>query len=103
MVRSGTPEAVIEATFQIQPDGQAAAQLLRAWSIPSDGEIVIRRRVARAGRSSATVNGDAVSVTQLRELGSLLVNIHGQHQSQSLLDEGRHIAPFWTPSRRWRL
>ena len=90
MVRSGAPEAVIDATFQVRPAAHAAAQLLGTWSIPFDGEIVIRRRIARAGRSSATVNGNAVSASQLRELGSLLVNIHGQHQSQSLLDEEAH-------------
>jgi DNA repair protein RecN (Recombination protein N) len=92
MVRSGSPGAVIEATFEIAPAGHAAAQLLRSWSVPSDGEIVIRRRLARAGRSSATINGAAASVTQLRELGSRLVNRHGQHQSQSLLDEEAHRA-----------
>lgn len=92
MVRSGTQEAVIDGTFQVQPAGHAAAALLHGWSIPVDGEIVIRRRIVRAGRSSATINGAAASVTQLRELGSLLVNIHGQHQSQSLLDEEAHRA-----------
>jgi DNA repair protein RecN (Recombination protein N) len=92
MVRSGTPEAVLHATFNVRPAGHAAERLLSSWSVPSDGEIVIRRRIARAGRSSATINGAAASITQLRELGSLLVNIHGQHQSQSLLDEEAHRA-----------
>lgn len=92
MVRTGTPEAVVDATFHVQMPDHPAAQLLARWSIPFDGEIVIRRRVARAGRSSATVNGASVTLAQIRELGALLVNIHGQHQSQSLLDEEAHRA-----------
>ncbi len=92
LVRTGTPEAVVEASFQVPVPGHDAARLLGAWSVPFEGEIVIRRRVARAGRSSATVNGASVTLAQLRELGAFLVNIHGQHQSQSLLDEEAHRA-----------
>jgi DNA repair protein RecN (Recombination protein N) len=92
MVRTGAPEAVVDATFRIEPDDHPAAALLRAWSLSFDGEVVIRRRIARAGRSTATINGAAASISQLRELGSLLVNIHGQHQSQSLLGEEAHRA-----------
>lgn len=87
LIRTGSTEAVVEATFD--PDGQVRA-LLASWDIPCEGEVVLRRRLQGSGRSSATVNGASVSVAQLRELGPLVVTIHGQHQSRSLLDEETH-------------
>jgi len=63
---------------------------LRQWDLPESSEIVIRRRVARSGRGAATVNGAQVSIAQLKSLGEALLEIHGQHQGQALLDEESH-------------
>jgi DNA repair protein RecN (Recombination protein N) len=88
LVRSGAQEAVVEGTFE--ENGLAAADFLGALGLKLSGQIVIRRRIHRSGRSEATVNGAAVTLAQLRSLGDLLVEIHGQHQSQALLDEETH-------------
>jgi len=90
MLRSGAEEAVVEGTFC--PIGPAGEALVRSWGVSCDGEVVVRRRFGRAGRSSATVNGAAVSVAQLRSLGELLLEIHGQHEGQRLLEEEAHRA-----------
>jgi DNA repair protein RecN (Recombination protein N) len=90
LIRTGTPEAVVEATFETGAADAEVLALLDAWQVPCDGEVVLRRRLQTSGRSAATVNGAAVSVAQLRELGPLLVTIHGQHQNRSLLDEETH-------------
>lgn len=88
MVREGSDEACVEGVFD--PAGEGAALLLRQWDLPPSREIVIRRRVSRSGRGAATVNGAQVSIAQLKSLGEALLEIHGQHQGQSLLDEESH-------------
>ena len=90
MVRSGTQEASFEGRFEPGQNREAVSALLSSWQIPFEEEIILRRRVQHGGRSSATVNGAGVSLTQLKELGVLLVQIHGQHQGQALLDEETH-------------
>ena len=50
-----------------------------------DGEVLIRRQLSSNGRSKAWLNGAPVSLTELKELGSMLVNIHSQHAQQALL------------------
>ena len=92
MVRTGATEATVEATFQTGRTTQEANGLLENWGMKADGDVVIRRRVQRAGRNAITVNGASVTLAQLRDLGAMLVQIHGQHQSQSLLDEESHRA-----------
>ncbi len=88
LVRSGAEEAVIEGVFN--ENGATAGTILENFGVKQDGAIVIRRRVHRSGRSEATVNGAPVTLAQLRALGDALVEIHGQHQSQALLDEETH-------------
>lgn len=93
MIRSGADEALVEGTFSCEARLEQVQALLAAWQIPSEGgEVLLRRRLSRSGRSAATVNGAGVTLGQLREVGALLVQIHGQHQSQSLLDEESHRA-----------
>ncbi len=90
MVRTGTEEAVIEGSFRPSLKAGEVAALLKGWDLPFDGELVIRRRIQRSGRNTVTLNGAAITLAQLRELGSFLVEIHGQNQSQTLLDEETH-------------
>lgn len=84
VVRSGAQGAEVNAVFEIAPDSDAA-QLLLAQDLTSDGECILRRTIAADGRSRAYVNGRPVPLQLLRELGELLVDIHGQHAHQSLL------------------
>ena len=55
-------------------------------------EIVIRRRISAEGKSSASINGESVTAAELRQLGALLLDIHGQNDGRALLDEASHRA-----------
>jgi DNA repair protein RecN (Recombination protein N) len=84
VVRHGAERAEVSATFTI--DGNDAA---RAWlaeqSIEHEGECVLRRVIGTDGRSRAYVNGQAMPVQSLRQLGEVLVDVHGQMEYQSLV------------------
>ena len=88
-VRFGTGEAVVQAVFDA-PEGIQG--LLKENDIDAeDGEIIITRRITADGKSSARVNGMAVTLNVLREISDSLVNIHGQHDNQALLTPARHM------------
>ncbi len=82
-IRSGCDRAEISAHFDL-----ADAALARDWLAESDmldgDDCVIRRRLAAGGRSKAFINGSSATLTQLRALCDRLIDIHGQHEHQSL-------------------
>lgn len=90
LVREGARAASIEGEFRL--DGEAAARvgrLLEEWGIERDGDaVLVRREISAEGRSRATVNQSAVTLASLKRLGELLLDLHGQHEHQSLLREG---------------
>lgn len=83
VVREGAAKADISAEFAVTPD--AAAWLEASECAGDEGAILLRRVIDNAGRSKAFINGIAATAAQLRELGEMLVDIHGQHAHQSLL------------------
>jgi len=83
VVREGAAKADITADFSVSED--VAAWLDAHEFADEDGAVLLRRVIDNAGRSKAFINGIAATATQLRELGELLVDIHGQHAHQSLL------------------
>jgi DNA repair protein RecN (Recombination protein N) len=83
MVREGAPRADITADFALT-DAAAAWLGQHEFSI-EEGGALLRRVIDNAGRSKAYINGIAATAAQLRELGELLVDIHGQHAHQTLL------------------
>lgn len=88
MVRHGAERAELIARFN--PGADAPAQVwLRANELDEDGECQLRRVIRADGGSRAFINGRPATVAQLSELGALLVEIHGQHEHQALL-ERRH-------------
>lgn len=88
VVREGAVRADISAEFFSQPD-PALGTWLEANAFDQDeGVLMLRRVIDNGGRSKAFINGVTATVTQLRELGDLLVDIHGQHAHQSLLKAG---------------
>jgi DNA repair protein RecN (Recombination protein N) len=93
MVRNGAGHASATATFQLAPV-HAALLLAAANDIPLDtpGELVLRRTLKADGGSRAYVNDVPVSATLLRQLGRLLVEIHGQHDERGLLNPRGHMA-----------
>lgn len=83
VVREGAAKADITADFSAEPE--VAAWLDMHEFTDEDGTVLLRRVIDNAGRSKAFINGVAATAAQLRELGGLLVDIHGQHAHQSLL------------------
>ncbi|HEX9173494.1 MAG TPA: DNA repair protein RecN [Telluria sp.] len=83
VVREGAAKADISAEFA--PSAAAAAWLAQHELALDEGGALLRRVIDNAGRSKAWINGIAATAGQLRELGELLVDIHGQHAHQSLL------------------
>ncbi len=96
-VRAGAGTARVEAIFEPagEPTLAELGSLLKKAGIEEPGEgdpLIISREVHADGRSSiGRVNGRAVPISFLRELGDLLVDLHGQHQHQSLLRPDRHL------------
>jgi DNA repair protein RecN (Recombination protein N) len=84
VVRGGADRAEVVAVFELAPESDAA-RLLVAQDLASDDECILRRTIGTDGRSRAYVNGRPVPLQVLRELGDMLVDIHGQHAHQSLL------------------
>ncbi|MDB5796283.1 MAG: recN [Paucimonas sp.] len=83
VVREGAARADISAEFS--PPAQALPWLSEQALEGDNGSLLLRRVIDSAGRSKAFINGVAATASQLRELGELLVDIHGQHAHQSLL------------------
>ncbi|GAA0853267.1 DNA repair protein RecN [Aliiglaciecola litoralis] len=88
MVRANSDKADVCATFDLSKLNNASRWLVEHDLLEDDdlqSELVIRRIISAEGRSKAYINGIAVSLQQLRSLGSQLVSIHGQHAHQQLL------------------
>jgi len=85
-IRFGTEEASLEAAFYL-PDRHPLQARLRDQGIlgPADSELIVRRVIARSGRNRVYLNGTMSSLHALEELGGTLVDLHGQHDQQSLL------------------
>jgi len=84
VIRHGCERTEVAAGFDLKA-GQDAAKWLQTHDLFEDGECLLRRVVERDKGSKAYINGRPVPVQMLRELGELLVDVHGQHEHQSLL------------------
>jgi DNA repair protein RecN (Recombination protein N) len=91
LVRAGAEAARVVAEFDVGADHPARA-LLAEQALEIDGGIILRRQVKADGGSRAFVNDQPVSATLLRDLGALLVEIHGQHDERGLLSPKGHRA-----------
>ncbi len=85
LVREGAERAELAAEFDCDEKGPLAAWLRECELEGDPGRVLLRRTIDRAGRSRCFVNGHAATLAQLRAAGELLVDIHGQHEHQSLL------------------
>jgi DNA repair protein RecN (Recombination protein N) len=90
-IRTGADAALVEAVFEIDPAGPVAALLDEAGHHPGDGQLVVKRELARSGRHRAFVNDGAATVGLLERLGELLVELHGQHEHQRLMEPARQL------------
>jgi DNA repair protein RecN (Recombination protein N) len=84
VVRAGSDKAELSATFQIPAEAKMLRALLTEQSVEIDDELTVRRVISSDGRSRGYLNGVSVPIQLLREVGEHLVDIHGQHEFQSL-------------------
>ena len=92
LIRNGAARAKVEAVFNLN-EGDAAFAALYALGIEYDGnELILSRELSAAGRNACRVNGTLVPVASLKSVSDTLVDIHGQHEHQALLDAENHIS-----------
>nr|CAD6603058.1 DNA repair protein RecN [Rhizobium sp. Khangiran2] len=91
LVRHGEDKGQVTAVFDV-PGQHPVRQLLRDSGIDDDGDLIFRRIQNADGRTRASINDQPVSVQLMRQIGQLLVEIHGQHDDRALTDTNTHRA-----------
>ncbi|MCS7266188.1 MAG: DNA repair protein RecN, partial [Armatimonadetes bacterium] len=91
LIRAGSETMLVEATFDINYCPQVRSVLEEFGLEPEDGTLVLSRELSRSGRSRCRVNGRAATVAVLKQIGKAIVDIHGQHDHQSLLEPSNHL------------
>lgn len=91
LIRTGTDRAWVEATFDATGNAHVAA-LLESQQLESEGGIVtLYREISRSGRNLCRVCGVVLPLSYLKEMAALLMDVHGQHEHQFLMDPKRHL------------
>lgn len=91
-IRHGTKKAELQGLFSVDMNISAVMEKLSEFGIDvEDGVVILRRDLNASGKSVCRVNGKLVTIAILREIGALLIDIHGQHENQELMNEKRHI------------
>ncbi len=91
-VRTGEDAAEAEALIDGPFSRQMLALLEESGAPADDDGMVLRREISSSGKSKAVLNGRLAPASQLKQLGDLLVDVHGQHQHQSLLNSSNHLS-----------
>ncbi len=89
-VRKGAKKAVVEGIFELESNG-AVEKILSDNDIEFQPELIIRREVSLKGSNRCFINDTPVPLSLVKETGDLLVDLHGQHDHQSLLKPELHI------------
>lgn len=90
LVRNGADNASVTALFSDVNDSVNKKIVDLGYEPDEDGNLILSRNITSAGKSSCKINGRPCTVSMLRELSTTLVNIHGQHDSQTLLNSDYH-------------
>ena len=90
LIRKGEEKARVEGVFDLS-DCPAALDFLKQQELDEGNELILFREITAQGRSSCRVNGALLPLSQYQLLTALLMDIHGQHEHQSLMDEKRHL------------
>lgn len=88
-IRTGSDRTFVEAVFTLE---DSMKDLLEAQDIPFDDLVVFSRETFMQGRNLAKINGKTVLLNVLKEVGKELLDIHGQHNNQNLLDVSKHLS-----------
>lgn len=89
MLRKGASYGLVELTFRIEKE-EIKKALEKLDIFPEDNEVVFSRKLME-GRSVSRINGETVSISKVKETASILIDIHGQHEHQSLLYKKNHL------------
>ena len=89
-IRTGAQKGSVEALFTVQ-EGTPAAEYLLEHELYDGEEVVLYRELYMSGKSVCRINGTLVSAAELKTVGDLLVDMHGQHAHQSLLNDKTHL------------
>lgn len=92
MLRQGAESALVELMFTCPPEDKALREKLRELEIPLEEDMVLISRRMQPGKSVLRINGETVSARQVKEVAELLIDMHGQHEHQSLLHKKNHLA-----------
>ncbi len=90
VVRAGADKAIVEGVFDISGN-KKLHKLLTGNDLEFSGELIVRREISAKGTNRCLVNDSAVTLGLLKSIGELLVDLHGQHEHQSLLRPDTHI------------
>jgi DNA repair protein RecN (Recombination protein N) len=93
LIRDGEDSLIVEALFLLTPQEKALINNLNSdiEIVDEQGVLLIRREVNKKGRNKCLVNQRLINLSTLQEIGTFLVDLHGQHNHQSLLDPTKHI------------
>ena len=93
LIRDGEDSLVVEGLFLLAPQEKELISNLNldAEIIDGEGDLLIRREVNKKGRNKCWINQRLINLSTLQEIGKFLVDLHGQHNHQSLLDSSKHI------------
>jgi DNA repair protein RecN (Recombination protein N) len=91
VIRQGADKLRVEAVFDTPPAKGFRAALERLEIDPEGDEIILERELTPAGKNRCRINGSVVTTAALEEIGAHLVDLHGQHQQQSLIDPATHL------------
>ncbi|MEQ8196798.1 MAG: DNA repair protein RecN [Clostridiaceae bacterium] len=89
IIRTGEDKAYVEAIFSIE--GQKVNELLLKHDIDVNEVIIVSREYFTNGRSITKVNGKSIILSNLKKISEKIIDIHGQHENQNLLDRNKHI------------
>ena len=92
LIKSGAQKARVEAVFSVQRNSRAAHVLAEAEIECEGGEIMLARELTAAGKNTCRVNGVLMPLSAVKRVSDALIDIHGQHEHQSLLDPEGHTA-----------
>ena len=89
MIRAGADYGLVELVFEMKQD--SVFDKMREMELPIEGNQIILSRKIMKNRSVCKINGETVTMATVRELSGYLIDIHGQHEHQSLLSKEKHL------------
>lgn len=90
LIRKGTDKLSVTGVFDVSLDNQIY-QLAKEYDIDIDGDIIVKRTITSDGKSKILFNDQIITLKTLKELSQYLIEIHGQHDSQGLLNPSNHL------------